>query len=270
MTAKITVTSSSIVQCEAYEFCLDYEDGQGTVSFRGFEEGHACGGMLYFPTLEQWDTWLPNRRGQRKRILVEILNFVRQNKKYHGYLERSLTDLGFLARWPRESNYLGTRYRTSPVPQAAAGKFIRDVTVITSKANPQSKSAPVSRVDFDRPFRTQVFNLNQRESVRLCSARTASHPSRVEIQFLMPFSKEIPESFDDLAVEDITDVESPSITIPATLNRMKGMARLFSLVAGNGTQGFVLCIGAMFWEDDAPPGAPSKVDVWGTSPRNQY
>lgn len=258
MAFEINYVSSSIVRCEVDEFALEYKDDEGTLSFSGFEEGHACGGMLYFPTSAEWDVWLPNRRGQRNRILGHILDFARR-KRYFAFMKASLTDPEFFARWPRESNYLGRRYKRSPVPSQGTGKLIRPVTQIDSSANPPA----VSRVSFDRPFRTQLFK-TEVETVRLCSDRTARHASRVEIQFLMPWYKEIPDTFDDLTIEDITDSDMPSEAIAPLPEKWKGLGRLISLRANDGTRGLILSSLAYYWEDDAPPGTPSKVPIPGT------
>jgi len=265
MSVDITFTSSSIVRSEPLQFALEYKDEQGTLMFNGFELGHACGGMLYFPTLEEWDSFLPDRRGQRKKILVNILEFVRKKKSF-GYLERSLTDLGFHARWPKESNYLGFAYKRPRVSEAEVGKFVRPLTLIDTRP----LGTHVSHVRFDRPFRTQVFNLNQRETVRLCSDRTAQHATRVEVQLLMPSSKDIPDAFDDLTVEDMTDSEILQGAEAEELRKWQGAMRAISLRASEGTRRLILCLGAMFWEDDAPPGAPSKVQVPGAPHPNQY
>jgi len=261
---KISYVSPSIVQGESDEFALLYEDEQDPLSFSGFEQSHPCGGMLYFPTSAEWDVRLGYRRGQRKLILGRLLDFARR-KSHFAFIERSLTDERFFARWPRESNYLGRQYKRLPVREEDVGKCIQIPTMINSTA----PSPAVSRAGFDRPFRTVVYKTDL-ETVRLISDRTARHATRVEFQFLIPQFRQVPETFDGLTVEDITDTETQEGELAQLLEKFKGLCRLFRLEANDGTRGLILAGLATFWEDDAPPGAPSKIKIPGTPAPRLY
>jgi hypothetical protein len=78
---------------------LVYEDERGQLYFSGFTDGHESGGMLYFPSAEEWAEWYPRWHGERDVIKSRILEHVRRDPRL-SYFEHSLADEGFNSRFP--------------------------------------------------------------------------------------------------------------------------------------------------------------------------
>jgi hypothetical protein len=83
---------------------VTYTDDQGNVFFYGIDPGHESGGMLYFPTPDEWLKMVPERMGQRPEIFRRLLAYVRRNPNLEG-LVPSLTEPTFFAQWP-DQKYL--------------------------------------------------------------------------------------------------------------------------------------------------------------------
>jgi hypothetical protein len=97
--------SPSIVRCEDLEFAIEYEDAQGEILFSGFDRGHPSGGLLYFPTVEEWDLVFPRRRGQRETIRRRLIEYVLLTPLLNP-IGASLSDPELFAAWPKELAYL--------------------------------------------------------------------------------------------------------------------------------------------------------------------
>ena len=216
---EIRYVSPSIVRCEDNEFALQYVDDQGELTFSGFEAGHASGGMLYFPTAEEWDAFLPKRGGQRSKVLERLFDFGSKKGGNFGFILPSLLEPGFFARWPKERDYL--RKDPSPDEVQRIVKAMLAIRCINSTMAPPA----VSRVAFDRPFRVENFKGTVDvldgpiRNVVLRSDQTPGHPSRVEIQFLMVAYQKIPPAFDGVTVEDVTDTATLLHNSPERLDR---------------------------------------------------
>jgi hypothetical protein len=94
---KLQYVSPAIVRAEDEECCLIYKDDRGNIYLYGFTDQHSSGGLLYFPSQEEWDRLYPQRKGQRNLIKGRVLEYVRLDRWLRCF-ERSLTDETFCSR----------------------------------------------------------------------------------------------------------------------------------------------------------------------------
>src|SRR6187431_2489848 len=99
---EIRYVSPVILRSDDYKFALQHVDEQGELTFYGLESAHASGGMLYFPTAEEWDSYLPKRGGQRSKILERLFDFGMKKGGHFGFILPSLLEPNFFVRWPKE------------------------------------------------------------------------------------------------------------------------------------------------------------------------
>lgn len=67
------------------------------LSLQGVESGHECGGLLHFPTREQWDLKYPEWRGRRERVKSNIIDYA-----------KTYSSLSFLAEFLLDENRINT------------------------------------------------------------------------------------------------------------------------------------------------------------------
>jgi len=117
---------AGIVRAADHECCIEYADEQGQLHFFGFDPAHESGGMLYFPTSEEWNDFRPDRLGQREIIKARIVAYVRATR-WIGALERSLVDERIYERFPEAASYL----RKSVGPRSKRGALAASAKWLT-------------------------------------------------------------------------------------------------------------------------------------------
>ncbi len=83
----------SILRCGYYEFLLIYTDDEMELSFHGFGSGHESGGVLHFPTHEQWDLKYHKWKDRRESVKSNIIEYA-----------KTIYDLSFLADFLLDEN----------------------------------------------------------------------------------------------------------------------------------------------------------------------
>jgi hypothetical protein len=248
---EIRYVSPAIVRSDDHVFALQHVDEQGELTFFGLESGHASGGMLYFPTVEEWDSFLPKRGGQRSRILERLFDYASRKDSHLGFIVPSLLEPGYLARWPKERDLL--RRDPSPITPEQLKKAVLEVDLVNSSFPHPS----VPRAAFKRNFRAETIKGDVITNVVLCSDGKPGRDSRIEIQFLAVEYNKIPAAFEGLFVEDVTDAGAPDAETAAILAKWKGSSRLYRVRAMNGPSGYIISPRCAIGADEAPPGSPS-------------
>lgn len=233
--------SSAMARTDGPEFTIIYKDEQGELYFAGFESTHESGGMLRVPTVDEWASEIPNRRGQREKILNRLIDFTRNSAAFR-YLEPSLTDIPFRRRWQKELAELARR-SCLPLTAAQARALLRPRM---TWVNAQRPDPAVRLVQYDRRFQVRVITaVSLFKCFLLRSDRTPAHPTRVEIEIFHVESGVLPDTLDGLTIDDV----SP--------DGREGEPRHFRLRSPDGFDTRIVAKHCLFGEDAAGPEAPS-------------
>ena len=104
---------------QPHECLIRYRDAVGELLFPGFDTSHPSGGLIYFPTEQDWDRACPWRQGQSYEIFGRVWAHVRCDETLLPF-EPSLIDWGHAHKWTAELERL-----RAPWLQGAAASPVR-------------------------------------------------------------------------------------------------------------------------------------------------
>ena len=136
----------TILRCGHYEFRLIYTEDEMELSFQGVGSGDESGGILHFPTHEQWDLKYPQWEGRRKRVKSNIIEYA-----------KTIYDLSFLADFLLDENRIKTASRFEDVGEeevqplapdeiASVIKHSDDGMLATQKVLSARQSTSISKI----------------------------------------------------------------------------------------------------------------------------
>lgn len=116
------------------------------LSFQGVGNGHESGGILHFPTHEQWDLKYPQWKGRREKVKSNIIEYA-----------KTIYDLSFLADFLLDENRIKTASRfedvakeegqpLSPDEIASVIKHADDGILATQKVLFARQSTSISKI----------------------------------------------------------------------------------------------------------------------------
>src|SRR4051794_26391418 len=88
----IEYVSPTIVRGDQHDCYFVYKDSLGEIFFPGLETGHECGGLVYLPLPQEWNTRLSSWEGRREQVRTRISAYLSGENAKYKWIPALLTD----------------------------------------------------------------------------------------------------------------------------------------------------------------------------------